>query len=337
MVLPRNNLNRAKRLLSHRDWPLVLLQKAGQEVGRSLRKRLNFAGSYEFIDRSRGSENLLIVVAGYKEYLWDLTLPRIARFAPKNFDVCVVSPGVQPARLLDFAKQCGWSYLKTKANKLALAQNIAIREHPQAQWIHKLDEDIFVSAGYFEGMRQGYAHIREEGSYDPGFCAPLINVNGYSYRAFLRILELEAEYRTAFGESRSACMGVRAHWDPAAARWLWKKSLPFDDVANLLASRPFEYSVVPHRFSIGAILLERNFWESIGGFRTSLVDGALGIEEEDLCFKCMALSRVMCVVHSVFAGHFAFGPQESGMTTFLSAVQKGVALSGEWAPTPIVR
>lgn len=315
-----------KRLFRHRDWPLLMADKMGARLNRYWTERLNFTGAYEMKDRRKHSESLLVVVAGYKEYLWELTLPRIARFIPPEFDVCIVSPGVRSPVLLEIADKNGWSYLTTRVNKLALAQNVAIREHPKAAWIYKLDEDIFVSEGYFERLLEGYLQIRLSGAHDPGFCSPLLNLNGFSYRTLLNILNIEGQYRTTFGELKSACMGVKAHCDAEAARWLWEKSLPFDEVARFFASRPFEYSVVPHRFSIGAILLEREFWETIGGFRTSLYEGAMGIEEEDLCFKCMASSRVMCVVHDVFAGHFAFGLQEAGMKGFLDVVREGTSL-----------
>lgn len=326
MIGSRDVAASARRLFRHRDWPLLLVERLGGKVKDSWTRRLNFSGSYEMKGGRKDAKRLLVIVAGYKVHLWELTLARIARFAPEDLDVCVVTPGARSARLLQLAEQNGWSYLVTKANKLALAQNLAIREHPAAAWIYKLDEDIFISEGYFEKLLEGYLRIRESGHYDPGFCAPLINVNGHSYRTLLRMLDLEEEYQAAFEELKCACMGVRAHWDPNAARWLWERSLPFDEVARLLASRPFDYSVVPHRFSIGAILLEREFWESIGGFRTALVEGRLGIEEEDLCCQCMARSRVIGVIHNVFAGHFAFGPQEAGMRSFLGTVRTGTAL-----------
>lgn len=324
-----------KRLFKHPDWPVVVARRVGRELDDSLTKGLNFRGRYELSDRSHGANKLLIVVAGYKEHLWDFTLTRIANFAPKDMDVCIVCPAVRPTRLMDIAAQNGWSFLRTRANKLALAQNLAVRLHPKAQWIHKLDEDIFISDGYFQNMHEGYVRIQNQGVHNPGFCAPLLNVNGYSYTVFLRILGIEKEYRERFRELKSACMGVRAHWDPEAARWLWEKSLPFDEVAQILSSRGFEYSVVPHRFSIGAILFERAFWEEIGGFRTSMVEGELGIEEEDLCCKCVALSRAMCVVHNAFAGHFAFGPQEPGMRAFLRESRQGFELLDQRPCSPV--
>lgn len=316
-----------KRLFKHPDWPLVVARRAGRELDRALTRKLNFGGRYEFSDRSKGSDKVVIVVAGYKEYLWDVTLARIAKFGPKDIDVCIVCPAARPSRLMDVAAANGWSLLRTRANKLALAQNLAVQAHPRAQWIYKLDEDIFISEGYFQNLHEGYLRIRSQGVHDPGFCAPLLNVNGYSYAVFVRTLGIKEEYRAKFGELKSACMGVRAHWDPEAARWLWEKSLPFDEVAQFLRSQAFEYSVVPHRFSIGAIFFERAFWQEIGGFRTSMVDGELGVEEEDLCCKCVALSRPMCVVHTTFAGHFAFGPQESGMRAFLDEARQDFEVS----------
>ena len=151
---------------------------------RKARNLWRFKGRFQFVNRSRGFDRLAIIVAGYKEYLWHLTLKRIARFKPDDIDVCVVSPGLFSERLNKICEENGWSYLNTKANKLARAQNIAIFQHPKAQWIYKFDEDIFISKNYFEVMLNGYQAIQKEGLFEPGFVAPLINVNGFSYIDF---------------------------------------------------------------------------------------------------------------------------------------------------------
>lgn len=49
-------------------------------------------GKYDFLNNSKQQENLCIILAGYKEFLWNDVFERIGRFMPDNFDVCIVSP-----------------------------------------------------------------------------------------------------------------------------------------------------------------------------------------------------------------------------------------------------
>ena len=298
-----------------------------RDTGVELQARLNFSGEFELADRARGSDELLIVVAGHKPALWPFTLARLEQFAPERIDVCLISPGIRSAELEALAERAGWSYLSTTENALALAQNLAVRHHPRARWLHKVDEDVLVGEGHFERMLEGYRRVQADGRYAPGFCAPLLNVNGFSYRLVLQARGLEADYLERFGELRQANIDIRAHSDGAAALWLWRHSLPFDAVAREIAARPFGYSAVPHRFSIGAILLERSFWEEIGGFLV-VPRGGLGWEEDHLCKECVGRSRPAIVLHDVFAGHFSFGPQDAVMRPALPELREGLLLEG---------
>lgn len=321
-----NFFGKLKWLLSHHDWPLWLLTTVGFKLNKWCVNRLNFNGDHTFIDRSTGSNRLLVVLAGYKSILWPLTLTRIAKFVPSDVDVCIVSSGLYSEQLAEMAAEHGWSYLYTKLNKVALPQNLAVIKHPKAKWIYKLDEDIFISENFFDRLLEGYLYVKKEGLYDPGFCAPLLNINGYSYISFLRSINADDEYKAKFGELKHAAGDVKAYYDGEAAKWLWQKSLPFDDVAQYIADQPFKYSASPHRFSIGAILFEREFWEAIGGFRVSLKEGCLGIDESYLCQSCVEMSRVMIVIHNLFAGHFAFGFQSSAMTEYLPEIYPQLCL-----------
>lgn len=286
-------------------------------AGRALRRYLGFTGPYELIDRSSGHRRMLLVVAGYKEWLWPYTIERLAHVVPDGFDVCVVSAGLRHPRLDELAHDNGWSYLWSDLNRIALVQNLAIREHPSAELIWKLDEDVLVSDGYFERIEDGHRTVLDEGVYRPGFCAPVLNVNGYSYLTFLEEMGLVDDYRAEFGEARRAVDDVRVYSDADAARWIWERTLPFDEVADRFARSGFSYSTVPHRFSIGAIFVERAFWEEIGGFLVHPIGGRLGAEEADLCHQCEHRSRAMVVLHDILAGHFSFWPQEAGMRGLL--------------------
>jgi len=257
------------------------------------------------------------VLAGYKPLLWPLTLRRIAIYAPSDASSCVVTAGKKVDELAALCKANSWTYISVRENKTGLALNKAIAAHPASRWIFKIDEDIFVSKDFFTDMRNGYESIVADGQYRPGFCAPTLNVNGISYISFLEKLEKSSEYFKKFGELRAACDGVHAHYDPIAALWIWKLSLPFDEIAARFRDQAKDTVSNKHligtRFSIGAILLERSFLDQIGGFRSSWRQKMLGVDEAALCMACVEHSRPMFYLSNVLAGHFSFYPQEHTM------------------------
>ncbi len=295
-----------------------------------LQRYWNVRGKYTFINRQTGAPNVVVVLIGFKPKLWNSVVPRLQRALAANplfatqFDVCLVTPGSFKQQVAALAEENGWSYLHTEANRVSLGQNLAVKLHPRASLIHKLDEDIFLPELYFEQMLDSYAQVKREGRYRIGFCAPLLNVNGYSYIPFLERLNLDAEYREQFGELTAAANGVKVQNDAAAARWIWERTLPFDATAAKIAARGFCYSTIPHRFSIGAILMEREFWDELGGMHNTLAGGpkALGSDEDYLCRECVASSKVMICFEHILAGHFSFGPQEKGMLPFLPEIEK---------------
>ena len=290
------------------------------------------ASSVRLTGSVRDSESLIVILAGYKPVIWPLVLRRIAKYVPRDAAVCVVTAGKSEAKLAAFCAGQGWCYLSVAKNKTGLALNKAVALHPKARWVYKLDEDIFISAGFFEGLRRGYEHILKEGVYKPGFCSPTLNLNGVSYRHFLEATGNTDEYLKKFGELTVACDGVKAHYDPDAAVWLWQRTLPLDQVAKTFSAQS-GYFLSGTKFSIGAILLERDFLDSIGGFRSTWRQRMLGIDESFLCAACVERSRPMIVLKDVLAGHFSFYTQEKAMLVALPALAaQDPACFGDGAP-----
>lgn len=298
----------------------------GRRARRVTQQRLRFGGDFQLDDRGSGSDRLMIVVAGFKDYLWPYSLARVAHFLPDGIDVCVVSAGVRRPELAALAEANGWSYLSTANRRVSAAQNIAIREFAAARRILKIDEDILVGEGCLQEMLDGLDRIEAEGEFEPGFVAPVLNLNGFSYTMFLDTLGLTAEYRERFGGTPHATMNVPVHGDGDAAAWIWSHSVPFDAVAARFSSLPFSYVTVPLRFSIGLILFRRELWESIGGLDAPLEAPGLGVDESHICQECVDRSKVMVVLGNAFAGHFAFGPQEARMRAELPGLADGLQI-----------
>jgi hypothetical protein len=283
---------------------------------RFLRKYRNFYGKHRFVNRRKSSKKLLLIVAGFKKELWPFTLARIAKFVPASLDVCLVIPGVVVPELEEVAERHSWSLMVTHANKLALAQNLAIKNHPSAEWIYKLDEDIFIGENYFSGLDECWDQVERENRFDVGILAPLLNVNGYSSRVLLDQLGRTEVFEERFGSAKQSCMKTPFWNNPLAAESLWELCNPFDEQTERIFRGKHEYSACPFRFSIGAFMMQRSFWDSMQGFTVARA-AELGAEEEDLCATCNAQSRVIIVCHYVLAGHLSFGPQNQHMLQIL--------------------
>ena len=85
----------------------------------------SFTRRYKFEDRSKNSDILCIILAGYKENLWDIVFDRIDKFSDEKMDICIVSSGLYSEKLSQIAKEKNWSYVSTKQNSVGLIQNMA--------------------------------------------------------------------------------------------------------------------------------------------------------------------------------------------------------------------
>lgn len=270
----------------------------------------NFDGEYKFINRSKDREKLLIILAGYKEYLWEDVFARVIRYVPEDVDVCVMTAGYESSVLEEICEKQDWSYLYTVENKLSLTQNITIKVHPSAKWIYKMDEDIFVTPGLFEEMLDTYHHINSEKKHSAGCVVPIMAINSYGYRRVLETLDLLEDYEKKFGTA--VCGRGNIFTSPDVAEYFWDKTLPINTFAERIRKADLKYSICYHRFSIGCILISRAIWEELGGFKIA-PEGVLGVDEEHFCQWCMSKSYAIVVAERAYAGHFAFGPQTERM------------------------
>lgn len=283
------------------------------EVFSTLEKKLqegNFAGKYYFYDRSKQKEQMLMILAGYKDFLWESVFDRVKKYVSSEIDICVMTAGYENETLKQLCEEMNWSYLYTEENKLALVQNITIREHPKAKWIYKMDEDIFLTPGVLEELMDTYQYAQETSEYSVGIVVPIMGVNGYGYQRILRRLGSLDEYEKRFGRALSG-RGL-IYSSPDAAEFMWGMSLPVNSFAVKIKNTQDKFSVCPHRFSIGCFLISRNNWDEMGGFKNA-PEGVMGVDEEYLCKWCMNKSRAIIVAERAYAGHFAFGPQTERM------------------------
>ena len=274
----------------------------------------------EFIDRSSGSSKLLIVLAGYKEFLFENVFERIKKYTPNDIDVCVVSSGKKSDILKKLCENEGWSYLSTIENDVGLVQNIAIYLHPYADYIFKLDEDIFITENFFDKLLQAYEDARQT-RFIPGVVAPLLLVNAFCTPLIIKELNKSKEYTNRFGKILSTTGKNSAiENNPQVASYMWGEtgSIPhIDDLNRIFEEKKQAILPCPIRFSIGAILFRRSLWEEMGYFDVKHDDLIMmGKDEEKMCGFCLINSKPIMITEDTVVGHFSFGAQTEGMKQF---------------------
>lgn len=285
----------------------------------SKREHKYFNSKYKFENRSNGSDNLCIILAGYKEFTWDVVFDRIKTFADKNMDICILSSGVYSTKLSEIAKENNWSYLSINKNCVTLAQNIALKLFEKAKYIYKLDEDIFVTKNFFKVMKKTYNEVSKNGDYNVGFVAPVIPINGYGHVLVLRKLKLVDYYNKEFEKVKFVAGRERMiESSPEVARFMWGENgkIPqIDDLDKLLNNNEFEYSACPIRFSIGAIYFEKKLWKDMGYFKVEK-GSCMGLDETQICSFCVCSSRAMIIAENTCVGHLSFGTQNKPLEEY---------------------
>lgn len=275
-----------------------------------------------FLNNSKGERTAAFILAGYKDFTWNVVFERIKEFCPKNVDVCIVSSGVYSEKLKEIAEKNNWSYISMKKNCVTLALNSAIRVFPKAEKIFKIDEDIFITEGFFENLPEILEDAKKD--YFPCFSAPLIPINGYGYRRILETLNLTEKYTSMFEYPKiSAGSHMQIESNPKVAEFFWGKDdfIPHIDTLNHTIKEKHSqiygggYSVCPIRFSIGAIYFEKSVLENAGWFPVKK-GNCMGLDEVFLCNLATSNSLAIIVSESQIAGHLSFGKQNESMKKF---------------------
>ena len=276
-----------------------------------------------FIDRRKNSNMLLFILAGYKPYLYEAVFSRVKLFSPEGMDVCVISSGLFDKELDRIAKENSWSYLSTMRNCLTLAQNIAILLHPKAEWLFKMDEDIFVTKHSFKTMLDTYCAVHNNDSYNISFVAPLMPLNGYGHVRVLQKLGMTGVYEKMFEKVKYAAISNRMiGYSPEVAKFFWGENgfIPsIDYMDEEFHSQEFKYRACPVRYSIGFILMRRDLWDVMGGWKVPEEGSGMGMDEDQINQFCIMYSFAMIVSENTVVGHFSFGQQNDAMREYYAS------------------
>lgn len=276
-------------------------------------------GRYTFENRKKDSNVLFYVLAGYQPYLWDVVFERVKNFVPQEIDICILSSGIYIKELSELCKKNNWSYFSTKKNKLTLAQNILISKFEKAEWIYKMDEDIFITSNYYRTMMDTYNAIEQQSKYKISFLGPIIPLNSFGTVALLEKLDLLTYYEKQFGKAQYGWGETMKYYsEPNVAKFFWGENnvIPqIDKLDSLLHAGELDYSICPVQFNIGAILFKREFWKDIGMFMVGLGND-LGLDELWICIRALTRSRPFFVAKNTAVGHLSFTPQKDEMKKY---------------------
>ena len=313
-----------------------LLKKIGiwdklKKIKDNNQRKRNLTMNYKFENRKKDKNKVCFILAGYKEFLYDVIFERILKFIPEDVEICLLSSGKYSQILSEIAEKNNWSYLSTKRNNVSLIQNVAITIFNKADYIYKLDEDIFITENYFENLFKTYQECQKNGDYRVGFVAPIIPINGFGNMLVLERFEKLEYYTNKFEKPLYAAGRDRmVESNPEVAKFFWGKDkiLPnIDEMNKIFNNDKFGYVACPIRFSIGAILFTRKFWENMGMFKVHRGSG-MGSDEEQICSYCIKSSQAIIVSKNSLVGHLSFGKQNKPMKEYFETNKNNFFIQG---------
>ena len=125
------------------------LKKIRRSLLSNYHNRLDYGSKYKVEGVIQHKSKMLYVLAGYKPYLWNDVFARIKRNQPDDLEVCIASSGIYSKELSEECRKNSWVYLSTKLNNVCVMTNIIMREFSNAEYIFKIDEDIYLPDNYF--------------------------------------------------------------------------------------------------------------------------------------------------------------------------------------------
>ena len=84
-----------------------------KHIRDNFRNKIKFKYTGKYIDRSKGSEYLCIVLAGYKEFAYPNVFGRIKKYQREDMDICDISSRLSSEALDRICEKNSWSYLST--------------------------------------------------------------------------------------------------------------------------------------------------------------------------------------------------------------------------------
>ena len=293
-----------------------------RKINEYFEEKNKYKTKYKVEGNIKGKKQMLYILSGYKPYLWDDVFGRIKEFQTDEMEVCIGSSGKYCEELSQICKKNDWVYVSTSLNNVCVITNVIMRLFNQAEYIFKLDEDIYLPEGYFTDMIAAYDRIEKESPGIIGYTCPVLPLGFYGMHDFLIENNCLDEYEEKFGKHYVGGRAANPVFKTPCGidEFIWEKMGVFDECAKKYSERPFTYEACATRSGIAAILFKRAFWDEIGGLKNnhSIGVGDAG-DEGQITAYCALQSKMMYCVNNILVGHFAFGGSEPAMLKFKEA------------------
>ena len=290
-----------------------LMKKKRREFLNEQEEKRKYNSEYKVEGDILGKKQMLFVLSGYKPYLWEDVFQRIKSYQTDELEVCIASSGKYCEELSDLCKRNKCVYVSTKLNNICVVTNIVMKLFDKAEYIFKLDEDIYIPKNYFTDMMNAYEYIEKHEDCQIGYICPVLPLGFYGMHEFLQRKECVEEYEERFGKHRIGGTVVNPVFRQKGGvdSFIWEKMGVFDTCAEEYHADGFSYEACVARSGIAAILFKRDFWDRLGGlkhFRGKGL-GSEGDEGQITTFCALNFQLTFCV-KNILVGHFAFGGSE---------------------------
>jgi hypothetical protein len=280
---------------------------------KSLEEKKKYNSKYKVEGGIQGKDKMLFVLSGYKPYLWEDVFKRIKAYQRDDMEVCIASSGKYCNELSKMCSENKWVYVSTELNNICVVTNIVMRLFDKAQYIFKLDEDIYIPKGYFDNMIDAYDYIEKHEDCRIGYICPILPLGFYGMHEFLKKENCLSEYEEKFGRHRIGGTIINPIFRQKGGvdGFIWEKIGVFDECAARYSANGFSYEACFARSGIAAILYKRDFWERLGGLKHYRGKGIGndGDEGQITTFCALNFQLTFCV-KNILVGHFSFGGSE---------------------------
>ncbi|WP_413875749.1 glycosyltransferase family 2 protein [Albidovulum sp.] len=209
----------------------------------------------------------------------------------------------------------------------------AIRNHIEAEYILKLDDDAFpVAEGWLEGLIDCYNRQAPD---TICYVSALVNNNPYGFSRLATLPELRESYARLMPSPHLAGEFVPGYQDfriseggaidgggwgtvwqfPHLARWIHQETTLQPErylaLTKSLGEAEFDTSI---RYSINVMLFQRDMWETVGNG---------GVDDEEMFNRyCHQNGRRIVIREDVPFVHLYFGPQKRYLVDMLPHVRE---------------
>jgi len=214
----------------------------------------------------------ILLITHDRPYLLPKVLNRLIKFTDLDeFEIWILDNASKPStKRIISAYSEKYTFLNVfsqEVNQVSVIQNSIISKLKRDLYI-KLDDDIFVTENWYSSFINVYERNKE----DISIGSVIIPINGFGWKSFLEIMNYKEEFNSKFKGIKlvQGCTEPAVWNNDKVCEFIWNKCIPLEHTTEKflkMQNNNFIDFIVPHRYSIGAIVFSHEFWEKMGGWK----------------------------------------------------------------------